>query len=365
MPFPLPSAGQALHVGGNTFDDIRPSGATSATWNYVNLQAWGSGVWVPGYGSMGAYVIPGACGGHDDGCSFYSPLWDVSTGLWRRLDPTNTIDRYLGTNHNVSETSGSPYYEVSGTTPPNSVPAACHPYRNAVAHGGDVLWVGRAAVCRDSVSSPTVHKVALGSSTCTYSRFTSNASASGRIGPDACVVPLADGLCYHVDASNNARTSVETFSAATGEWGLSGTYALPANECSGNGYVFGHLGRYLVKRGSGTTHFLFDRLSASAGWSALTVTGAPPASATNMPAECGGAYFWVPNGGGSVLTKGVVDAGAGSITFAAVNLSFGSVPAHPTTNNHYTASWGMSIAGVSYIGHCVGGAHGMHIIRPE
>lgn len=380
VPYTLPAIGEIVHaqVGGNTFDGIRPPGPDAAQWTSRNFQVWGAGVFVPWYGARGAYFVGGASGGHNDGCNYYGAVWSVATGQWALLTPTNTIDRYFGVtgeNHSTAETNGSPYYEVSGTTPADSVPAAAHVYRNqvpwALGANGSVLWVGRSAATSTGLDAPAVHQVALGASTLTYSRHTTNTSTrhgSGSPGWDGSR-PVVGEYVYPIYTDQHEYTQLERYRPSTGVFDLwpATPFASPAANLSGAGWTFTHLDRYLVKRGSASDLYLFDTATPANGWVQVTTSGTMPASTVNLPAKVGSGYYWAPQAGGSSLTKLVppADPVAGTWAFSSAAMSSGSFPAYPGATDAYTPTFALTINGVDYLGHCVGGAYGMHLCRPE
>lgn len=379
-PYGLPAVGGIVHaqVSSNTFNLVKPGGESDAGWNHVNLEVWGGGVFVPWYGALGAYFIGGANGGHNNGCNYYGAVWPVETGEWALLAPTNTGIRDLfgygaGTNDTTAQTNGADYYELNSTTPSASVPAAAHPYRNQVpwnlGDDGSVLWVGRASACQESVSVQAAHQIALGASSITYSRHSSNLGTRAAFDNATAVI---GEYVYLIHTSNNSHRQLQRYQPSTGAWDLfPGTiFDLPPSNCTGNGFAFAHLDRYIVKRGNASELFIFDTQTPANGWVTLTTSGTMPASVVDVPAKVGSNYYWVPIGGGTGLTKLVppADPVNGTWAFSTATMTTGSFPAHPAVGQAgamYTATFALTINSVDYLGHCVGGPYGMHLCRPE
>ena len=63
FPYSLPAAGQALLIGNNYAENVRPSTHSAFEWNYALFFFYGGGTFVEDYSAGGAYVIAGS-GGH-------------------------------------------------------------------------------------------------------------------------------------------------------------------------------------------------------------------------------------------------------------------------------------------------------------
>lgn len=178
-PYPLPAPGQAIVLGVQTAQGIRPSSHDAGSWQYTLFDSYGGGVFVPAFSNAGAYVIAGS-GGHNSPEHTGAVAFDFQTGTWNLLaDASDTPVR--SNPYQVSETNGSPEYEIAlSPTVPNSVPAPPHPYMNlmplspALGGGmrGSVVYAIQAAQCSESVISTRAHRFDL--STRTWSRYTSN-----------------------------------------------------------------------------------------------------------------------------------------------------------------------------------------------
>jgi hypothetical protein len=157
FPYALPDAGQAVLIGTNTADDIRPASHSSDDWRYSLFYCYGSGCYVPDYSSGGAYVIAGT-GGHQGPANLGAAVFDFADATWKRIDNSNGMpSRSLDLAE--SETTGAPDYAISiaGVTP-NTIPAPAHTYLNVLpirsANGGgpkgSIVRVIGAAVCREA-----------------------------------------------------------------------------------------------------------------------------------------------------------------------------------------------------------------------
>lgn len=158
VPYSIPSAGNALFVSGPTnatAESVRPTSfLTAGEWNFTLHAAYGTGVFCPGMGTHGKYVIAGT-GGHASTPNVGAAIWDAGTGEWSRKDNSSGLD-WRASDFTQAETNGSPWYEVSGTSP--LVPAPGHSYGNMYPHSSTkVGFVIRSAVCTVPVNCLRPH----------------------------------------------------------------------------------------------------------------------------------------------------------------------------------------------------------------
>ncbi len=366
-PYALPGPGQVVAIGVNNFDALVPPELSVSEWNYVVWLAWCAGIAAPDWSPGGAYVAGIASGGHGDGRNFRAAVFDFTDARWKRLDPTNPNAESNRTNHNVSQTSGSPYYEITGS---NGVPAARHQYQNQVwlppslggGTRGSVLLATGAAVAVESVGSGAAHRAELGANAVTYSRFTN--STSMRATPESCsLIDVARSRVWILPNNIEGYNNVEYLDLLDRQFKSTVSFPWPAGGAAG-GRAFMHQG-LLLKNGEGGQLFAFDPDNATAGWQALTVSGTLP-NPRNMFVPWRGKFWSMANGGGSTITRLTPPSGnviTGTWTVSTVNLGGAVMAAAVTGNNHLTCL--SYVASIDCLAWVPGGSNPVYLIRPE
>lgn len=366
-PYSLPTAGNAVAIGTNDFLDIVPAALATAEWNSIVWQSFGAGTFVQSYSTGGAYIAGAGGGGHTDGRSYGGGVFDFTDETWKRLDATNTGATYSTTNHATSATSGASYYEITGSS---GCPAAAHLYGTQVelstALGGgargSLLFVTRAAVCIESVTSSGLHRAALGANDLTWSRYTDNTSARATAEQTG-VLDAARSRVWVIPFNLEQYTSVLYFDLTDSTFKTLGSFTAPAGTSEGPGCAFMHDG-YVIRRGTTGTWWLFDPDTPNSGWQSLTVSGTQPATAHNKPAPYGGKFYWMPNGGGTTLTRLTPPTPvSGTWAFDTVTVGGATIPAHTSAVGHYS-----SFCYVPAINCCAwfaGNANNVIILKPE
>jgi len=178
-PYALPLPGQAVALGTQTAQAVRPAAYDAGSWQYTLFDSYGGGAFVQSFSQAGAYAIAGT-GGHRSPEHTGGVVFDFQTGAWQLLpDASGTpvhADMFF-----VADTNDSPEYEIAlSPTTPNTVPSPPHPYMNLMPLPtelgggplGSLVYPIQAAQCAESVASTRAHRFDL--STRTWSRYTSN-----------------------------------------------------------------------------------------------------------------------------------------------------------------------------------------------
>jgi hypothetical protein len=164
----VPSSGQVVLTGTNTQASLMPSGFFQAQWIEVLNGDFGAGVFVPGYGAKGAYVVNGVSGDASP-LVFDAVIFDFDSRTWTLQANAHGIPN-SPVKGPVSATSGSPYYEMTGYT---QVPHPHQPYRIPVGVGSRVIRpVGS---CMTSTPLGTLWSHQYDTATRLYSRLSTNA----------------------------------------------------------------------------------------------------------------------------------------------------------------------------------------------
>lgn len=353
-PYTLPDVGEAVVIGTNYPDDIRPSGWTAQNWRRSLFDSYGGGVYVPAYSQYGAYVLAGT-GGHNHPDHVGAALFDLSTGKWARLDIANSgTFNSNGDPYEEADTNGSPTFEITGT----EVPAPPHPYQFAAylpeGDKGSFLYVQRAATVVESRTSSYAHRLDL--ATRLWSRYSVDGDPSGGVGTSsgACY-DAARGRYWVMASAVHTNNPMRYLDIATQEWeAMSNHSANPSSGYAGNARLLLH-DTYLLRTNAGgasnTGLLLYDPDDPTAGWTALTVSGTVPPihlSAASAWARYSDGNWYHFNGGAdsSTIQKIVPPANpkTGTWTISDVSLTGETLPESSGINsttsaastNHYT-----------------------------
>ena len=155
FPYSVPSSGQALLIGNNFAEDVRPPSHSAHQWNYSLFAFYGGGTFVEDYSAGGAYVIAGS-GGHAVPPNFGGCLFDFADATWKRIDNANGMP-WMAPRSKFSGYSGeiNSFGEINYPGVSAGIPAPAHLYGNVLplsaANGGGSrgsVLVLRSAGCR-------------------------------------------------------------------------------------------------------------------------------------------------------------------------------------------------------------------------
>lgn len=164
------AANTTMLVGTNDCEDARPSGYSAGEWGSALFRPYCGGVFVPGWGTHGAFVLAGH-GGHTDTGTVDVGLFDFADYTWKCLLNTNGAPHDHVGYWTAAETDGSPYYAVADTD--GQCPPPHHSYRIDVGVGSAVISPLRAAILSLPLFPDGIWQCALNYSTqdCTWSRI--------------------------------------------------------------------------------------------------------------------------------------------------------------------------------------------------
>lgn len=309
LPYALPGVGEAVAIGTNTADDVRPPGAGSTDWAYANFNSYGGGVFASGYSRIGAYVVASA-GGHGAPGNTDALIFDFETAAWSRLanlDHTPFVSPDLGS----GDTSGNPWFEINGT----SVPAPSHLY-NSVAYIPPALGGGRrgsfvkmgnwATTYPSGAKGGGIH--ALDLDTGAWSRL---GAGPGDILPtddyeNVSVEDESDSRIYFFQQLIHRTNRIQYFDLTDGH--LHDSPSMPyARDHSGHSYhvVFvDPVRRLLIQHQEGWPLRCLEINDLAAGWHDLSTTGTPPDAANRIIYDPGsGRFFTHTNDAGNVIHR--------------------------------------------------------------
>lgn len=140
FPYSLPPSGQAMLIGANYAESVRPPTHSVYDWNYSLFFFYGGGAFVEDYSAGGAYVIAGS-GGHAVPPNFGGCVFDFADATWKRIDNANGMPwmvRDLNSPGNSGEINS--FGEINYPGVSAGIPAPAHLYGNVLplsaANGG-------------------------------------------------------------------------------------------------------------------------------------------------------------------------------------------------------------------------------------
>lgn len=221
----LPGSNQVVLVGSNSQVSIMPSGFFTAQWVEVLNGDFGAGVFVPGYGTKGAYVVTGVSGDASP-LVFDAVVFDFNTNVWTLVPNANGIAN-SPVKGPVSNTTGSPYYEMIGFP---GVPNPAQPYRLTCGVGTKVIRAIGSAATSTPLTVSYSHQ--FDTATRLWSRLSTNAITPNQsnFSIESCALYdatanriwfLDNEMAYinrlpYLDLADNTWKSSASFSAPTG-----------------------------------------------------------------------------------------------------------------------------------------------------
>lgn len=222
FPYSLPGSGQAMLIGVNSSDSVRPPTHSTYQWNFSLFFFYGGGALVDDYSAGGAYVIAGS-GGHNVPPNFGGCLFDFADAKWKRIDNANGmpwINRDLNANGFSGEINGAGEINYPGVSA--GIPAPAHLYCNVLpltaANGGGsrgsaMILHSAAAGSGSNFGSTYAHRFDL--STGLWTRHSINRSSGGFL--SACYDSARNryyGVRYQIDEG----TGIDYLDGADWAW---------------------------------------------------------------------------------------------------------------------------------------------------
>ena len=345
LPYALPAVGQAVAIGVNTVEAIRPPGLSSWNWAYSLFNSYGSGAFVPDYSFAGAFVIAGS-GGHASPPNVDAAIFDFADAQWkRRANANGVVPREA--DYSVSETTGAPYYELRSATA-GQIPTPAHLFQSAVyvpaslggGAKGSYLKMGGSASAKESEQGSGIHRMDL--DTGLWSRVTDDTLAIASPVGSAVFDPVTKRY-YFVHTAFHLENSAGYLDATDWRVKRTPTFQYPAG-LPGYGTVFlDPVRRLLIAQRNGFPLRALDLNNFAAGWVVLNMSGAQPAESENRWVfyEPDGRFYTRGNKAGQALSRLTPPTGdwkTGAWTYSTVTVGGAALPDHTTTGGdigHY------------------------------
>lgn len=218
--------------GVNDEDAVRPGAFSADQWQYSLFASWSGGTFVPGWGTHGAYACCGT-GGHGAPENYDAVLFDFADYTWKYIPNTNGVAADP-TPLSPGQTSGSPWYEKTGT----NVPAPAHCYKHVVAVGNTIYKALSEFVVTSASTLARSHKYVLSANrTGTWSRAASNStytafSGFGSFGGTDRATAIHDALrnrIWLLPTMSHWVSSIPWLDLGTGIWSGSPVASLTAD----------------------------------------------------------------------------------------------------------------------------------------
>ncbi len=224
FPYSLPPSGQALLIGSNFAEDVRPPTHSAFEWNYAVFFFYGGGTLVEDFSAGGAYVIAGS-GGHAVPPNFGGCLFDFADATWKRIDNANGmpwINRDLNTPPRSGEINSLGEINYPGVSV--GIPAPAHLYGTVLplsaANGGGsrgsaLLTRSSAAGYSSNFGSPYAHRFDL--ATGLWTRLSTNTPSANSDFRTGCYDP-ATNRYYLIRYGLNESPNLDYLDGADWTW---------------------------------------------------------------------------------------------------------------------------------------------------
>jgi hypothetical protein len=321
LPYTVPAAGVTKQIALNTAEEFCPPAWTAsgeaAKWPECLWREFGTGGGlVEDYSEHGAFVIANT-GGHQAPTNVGGFAFDFSTARFEILTPQNTgYTWYRQTDYFLAETSGSPWFEITGS---GGIPTPPHPYDDAVvlptASGGgtkgSIVYPKRMAITQTSEECYRSHRFDLDSKL--WSRFSTdsvgNAARAGSIDFNgSCVLDDTRNVIWVTHGANDLR-DMQYLDLSDGLYKLTAQSTFFPSSDVAVGYMFMFQGLIFKQAANGSEGrlYCYDADDTTTGWFRITTSG------TTLPTE-GTANKWayvpskdkfykLPYGGGTSMFR--------------------------------------------------------------
>ncbi len=349
LPYSIPAAGQAIAIGTNTADSIKPAGISSFNWSYALFTCFGGGAFNPDYSAYGAFVIAGSGGHTCPAANVDAAIFDFSDATWKRLANANGIapreDDYA-----QSELSNDAYVEILEATA-GQIPAPSHAYNtsqylpSSLSGGpkGSFLKIGSRAAAISSISGSGIHKMDL--STGLWTRATNETVDLLSSFETSVIFDPVEQRYYILPDAFHAATHLQYFDPQTNTVGSTVDYPYVSG-VTGTSYQVAFLDpvrRLLLSQRPGNPLRALDLNDIAAGWAALITTGTQPSEPNRWAFyEPDGRFYTRGNNSGQTLVRltAPADWKTGTWIYDTVTVAGASLPNFATvgdsTVRHYS-----------------------------
>lgn len=335
--YSVPGVGQAVAIGTNFADDVRPAGASASDWAYANFNGYGAGCFASEYSNIGAYVISG-CGGHGAPGNLDALIFDFADATWKRLANAAGVAFIPNGDITQAQSTGQPWLEIASAGSAN-VPAPSHTYNTCVylppalggGSKGSFVKMGQWATTTVGAKSGAIHRLDL--ATGVWSRMATALPADDY--EDVAVADESSGRVYFFQQLVH-RTNYTTY-LESGALKTTATYPYPPDHGGAEYHVVfvDPVRRLLIQQQPGWPLRCLQLDNFAAGWKDLNVVGTQPAKANRIiyyPTT--GNFYTRLNNSGNALIRLVPPASnplVGTWTWDTVSVGGASLPDFTST----------------------------------
>ena len=310
FPYSLPPSGQALAIGTNSAESVRPPTHTPYQWSYALFRYYGGGAFVEDYSAGGAFVIAGS-GGHNVPPNFGACLFDFADATWKRIDNANGMP-WIVRDLNAPGYSGeiNDFGEINWPGVSAGIPAPAHLYGNVLplsaANGGGsrgsaLILHSAAAGYASNTGSSYAHRFDL--STGLWTRQSTNTTI-GQSGFRTSCYDRVTNRYYMLRNALSESASLDYLDGADWTWKTVGI-GRPTSEGNNKSSFIDDTRRLLIMQTSTGKLRALDLNDLNKGPVALRTVGALPSGNEShwylYPAD--GCWYTYEGNGGNTLHK--------------------------------------------------------------
>lgn len=308
FPYSLPPTGQAMLIGTNTPNNVKPSTHSTFDWNYALFAFYGGGTYVEDYSAGGAYAIAGS-GGHATPPNFGACIFDFADATWKRIDNANGMP-WISRDLNSPGFSGeiNSFGEINYPGVTGAIPAPAHLYGNVLtlpggngggSRGSVLVLRSAAAGYTSNYGSSYAHRFDL--STGLWTRQSTNVPNANSGFRTACYDPVTNRY-YMIRYELHESANLDYLDGNDWTWKVA-RMASPAQDGDNKSAFIDDVRRLLIMQTSTGKLRAIDLNNIGAGPVILRTSGSlPPDNQAqwNLYPPNGCWYTYLGNGGNSI-----------------------------------------------------------------
>lgn len=337
FPYSLPPSGQALAIGNNFAESVRPPTHSAGDWNYSLFAFYGGGTYVEDFSAGGAYVIAGS-GGHAVPPNFGGCVFDFADATWKRIDNANGMP-WMVRDLNGGAGEINSFGEINWSGVSAGIPAPAHLYGNVLpinagngggSRGSAVILRSAAAGSNSNYGSGYAHRFDL--STGLWSRLSTNVLTTSSGYRTACYDPVTKRY-YMLRYELHENSNLDYLDGADWTW-KTVSIGSSTNEGDNKSAFVDEARRLLIMQTLNGKLRAIDLNNPGAGAVVLRTTGSLPQDNQSRwhqyPAD--GCWYTYLGNGGNVIHKIQPPSGnplSETWTISTVQIGGAAMPSQP------------------------------------